>query len=578
MAQRALIICLALLTVSAALAEATLSAQVDSEIVTMDDVVQLTVSVSGGGGHPQLPSLKGFRIVATSTQQSMSIINTSVQSSTDYLYELQPLRTGNLTIGPVTLGGQSTEPITITVTPGMPGGSGMNHPLVPQSANPFAPGPVQSIAPGEAAQVRHSVDHKTAYVGQQITYTFSFYQAEQLYGEVQYNPAETPGFVAESLPNPPQGTESLNGRPYQVQRRQKALFATSPGKHVIGQTSVSVATDPFSGPHDLIAKALTINVLPLPAAGQPANFTGAVGSFAVTLSVDRQAVRAGETVNCTVQVRGIGNVRSLGAPQLKLPDWVRVYKTPEKRTLSPGGGGGALSVMGGVATFPYMLLPKQAGTLTLPSLEYPYFDPKTGTYRVAHSQPVQIVVAPGTGVVTEQPPTATGDLQPLEQRQGRPLTVPLALRPAFWVLSALPLLLVGWAGWQRWQQVRLVADPLQARAGSALTLARRRFDGACRALEQGDQDGCYAALNAALADYIADRTGAPPSGLTAETACELLRQFGAEEASAWQAHDLLSRTAAGRFAPGGATPEAATRLAEECRELVNELQRQVRPS
>ena len=565
-------------------AETTVSARVDSEAVSLDDTVQLTVAVSGSGvagGQPQLPAFSGFRVLGSSTSQSYSIINGSMQSSVEYTYELQPTRTGSLTIGPVRYKGQVTAPITVRVSAGsggrarrQSGAGGMFMP--PGGGNPFEADPFGTGNPKDAAQVRHAVNHTTAYVGQQITYTFSFYQGAQLYGQVEYNPAETPGFVAEALPNPPQGQETLNGRMYQVQKRQKALFATVPGRHIIGQASASVATDPVSGPQNLIAKPITINVLPLPTAGQPAGFTGAVGSFRISVGLDRQAVRAGETVTCTVTVRGTGNLRTLGEPNLVLPDSVRLYKAGDaRRSISAGGGGGGPSVMGGAATFQFLLLPKQPGTLTIPGIAYPYFDPDARAYRVATSQPVQLTVTPGTGGLSSQP-LPTNGLRPNKTALGRAIQQPLATCPWFWLLMAVPLLAVVWTGWQRLQAMRLVAAPAQVRSGGALALVRRRIDLACKSLTGNQPDACYAELNAALADYIADRTGAPPSGLTADTAYDLLRRSGAEETTAAQARDLLNRTAAGRFAPGGGDAGNALALAEQCRQLVAELQRQVK--
>lgn len=571
----------AAVSVSAAHADLTVTSRVDNEVVTLDDTVQLTVGVSGSGvngGQPQLPSLNGFRTVGQSTQQSFSLNNGSMQSSVEYVYELQPTRTGTLTVGPVRFKGQVTAPITVTVTHGNGGRAGQQHggTLIP-GGNPFGSEPTPSGNPKDAALVRQSVDHSTAYVGQQITYTFSFCQGDQLYGQVEYSPADTPGFVAEALPDPPQGQETINGRLYQVQKKLKALFATAPGKHTIGQASANVALDPYSGPQPLIAKPVTVNVIPLPTNGQPADFSGGVGSFHVSVSLDRQAVRAGETVTCTVAVRGTGNIRTLGEPHLALPDSVRLYKAGDaKRSISPGGGGGATDLMGGTATFSFLLLPKQAGTLTIPAIQYSYFDPDARAYRVATSQPVQLTVAPGSGAISEQS-LPTNGLRPDKAALGAAIHTPLALHPWFWLLMALPLLLVGWTGWQRWQQVRLVADPAQARSGSALSLARRRVDGACKTLA-GNPDACYAELNAALADYIADRTGAPPSGLTADMAYDLLLQGGAEETAATQARDLLIRTAAGRFAPSGGSAGTATELAEQCRQLMAELQRQVKPA
>ena len=70
----------------------------------------------------------------------------------------------------------------------------------------------------------------------------------------------------------------------------KALFATVPGQHSIGQASVTATMDPALGEEQLVADPIAVQVLPLPQEGQPAPFSGAVGSFAVRLRVDRPVV------------------------------------------------------------------------------------------------------------------------------------------------------------------------------------------------------------------------------------------------------------------------------------------------
>jgi hypothetical protein len=566
---------------SCAFADITMTARVDRDVLAKDETLEFTVTVAGGGmslvADPSLPSLDGLRVIGTASQQSISLVNGAMQSSINHIYSLQPMRTGKLTIGAVTLtvGGQTyrTEPIAVTVTPaiGRPGaGPPMPH-------DPFGPGmtPDFGLPTGKAAEVKHSVDHKTAYVGQQITYIFTFMQAERLFGDVEYSPADTPGFVAEDLPNPPQGTQNLDGRLYSVQRRQKALFATAPGKHTVGQASVTATVDPLSGPEDLIAPPIAVTVLPLPQAGQPAGFSGAVGSFAVRMKVDRPVVRAGETVNCVVEVTGSGNVRSLGAPRLVLPDWVRTYKAGEKRTVRPGGGGGDPAAIGGVVSFSYLLLPRQAGTLTIPPVSYSTFDPVGKAYRTARSEGATITVTPGSGAA---PPIVPADnLRPLKLNLGRPAAAPLAGSLWFWLLMALPLVAVLRAGWQRWREIRVMTAPAQVRAASALALAHKRIGLAEEALRDGRTDEFYQALNAALLDYVADRTSAPPSGLTADLAYDLLREHGAEAELADLTRRLIERSAAGRFAPGAAEERTALQLAVECRQTLAALQRQVRP-
>lgn len=569
----------ALLSLTAvACAQVQITARVDQEVVSQDETVELTVTVAGDGlsliTEPTLPTLSGFQVVGTATQQSISLAGGSMQTTMNYVYDLKPTRTGALTIPAVTLSLRSrtyrTEPITVTVTRG----SGrMGQPLIPpssSSANPF-----EGLLAGKSADVKHAVDRKTVYVGQQITYIFSFLQSEQLFGEVQYSPADTPGFVAEDLPNPPQSTQNVNGRLYSVQRRMKALFATAPGRHSIGQASVTATMDPTIGEEQLVADPIALQVLPLPQEGQPAHFSGAVGSFTVRLRVDRPVVRAGETVNCVVEVVGSGNIRSLGEPQLGLPDWVRTYKAGEKRTVRPGGGGGEAALVGGTASFSYLLLPRQAGTLRVGPVTYNYFDPQARAYRTATSQSAEVTVAPGSG--TAAPVVPTDNLRPIKTTPGHGVSRPLVSQRWLWLVLALPLLAVLWTGWQRWQEARVLAAPEHARAGNALALAHKRFDLAEKALAVGDHEVFYVGLHGALLDYIADRTTAPPSGLTADVACDLLARHGADEELAELARTLVERTAAGRFAPGGMDPAKAQHLVFECRQTLAALQRQVRP-
>jgi len=570
----------ALLSLTAhACAQTQITARVDQDVVSQDETVELTVTVAGEGlgmlAEPSLPPLNGFEVVGTATQQSISLVGGSMQATMNYVYDLRPTQTGALKIPPVTLSvrghNYSTAPISVTVTAGS-GRSGRT--LMPPSSsggNPF-----EGLLTGKSADAKHTVDHKRVYVGQQITYTFSFLQSDQLYGEVQYSPADTPGFVAEDLPNPPQSTQEVNGRRYSVQRRMKALFATAPGAHNIGQAGVTATMDPLLGPEQLVAAAIPIQVLPLPAEGQPAHFSGAVGSFTVRLRVDRPAVRAGETVNCVVEVVGSGNVRSLGEPRLALPDWVRTYKAGESRTVRPGGGGGNATSIGGTASFSYLLLPRQAGTLRVGPVHYSYFDPEARGYRTATSPAVELAVAPGSGAAA--PVVPTDNLRPLKLAPGHGASRPLVGRPWLWLVLALPLLAVLWTGWLRWQEARVLAAPEHARAGNALALAHKRFDLAARALADGDPDAFYVGLHEALLDYIADRTTAPPSGLTAEVACELLARHGADQELAEVARTLVGRTAAGRFAPGGMDPAKAEHLVFECRQTLAALQRQVRPN
>ncbi len=563
------------LLASTAAAQPQLQARVDRDVVGEDETLELTVTVIGEGlggqKEPTLPPLDGFRIVSKATQQSISLINGVIQSSTNYVYELQPTRTGQLRIPPITLQTRGrtlrTEPLTVTVisgagtSPAPSSPKGMAAPPLPGSASTSGWPPAE-----KPAAVKHAVDRKTAYVGQQITYTFTFMQCEQLYGDVHYSPASTPGFVAEELPPPPQSYETIHGRVYSIQRRLKALFATAPGPHTIGPASVTAILDPFVGEEQLVADPITVNVLPLPQAGQPADFAGAVGAFTIHLRADKSVIRAGETINCVVEINGTGNIRTLGPPQISLPDWIRVYRAGEQRTVRPGKD----NKIGGVAVFSYLLLPRQAGTLRLGPLRYPYFDPEARVYRTATSSSFEITVVPGAGTATTASPP--DELRPLKQQPGRPLYYPWLTSLTFWIIIALPWPVLGWLAWQRWQQWRLAVAPEYVRAATAYTLALKRLSLAEKLLKQGNLEAYYAEIQAAILDYIADRTGAPPAGLTAEKAYQLLVAQNVSHSMASAAQRLIERASAGRFAPGAADPKQAAQLLAECRLMLKSLQ------
>lgn len=63
---------------------------------------------------------------------------------------------------------------------------------------------------------------------------------------------------------------------------------------------------------DIIAPSVKIQVDPLPQ--RPANFSGGVGKFNITASIDKKEVKAGEPITIRVVVGGIGNLKLLKQP------------------------------------------------------------------------------------------------------------------------------------------------------------------------------------------------------------------------------------------------------------------------
>ena len=64
---------------------------------------------------------------------------------------------------------------------------------------------------------------------------------------------------------------------------------------------------------------LTIRVKPLPEAGKPADFSGAVGDFDFKLESNKQTLKATEALELKVIVSGKGNLKLFRLPQLASP-------------------------------------------------------------------------------------------------------------------------------------------------------------------------------------------------------------------------------------------------------------------
>jgi hypothetical protein len=87
----------------------------DNETLTLTVTVRLG-SVNLNTPKPELPQLEDFNIISSGTSSQISIVNSVMSTTTVYTYRLQPLHSGELQIGPVslTLSGETyqSDPIT----------------------------------------------------------------------------------------------------------------------------------------------------------------------------------------------------------------------------------------------------------------------------------------------------------------------------------------------------------------------------------------------------------------------------------------------------------------------------------
>ena len=141
---------------------------------------------------------------------------------------------------------------------------------------------------------------------------------------------------------------------------------------------------------DIKAPGMTINVLPLPS--RPANFSGGVGKFNISASIDKKEVKAGDPVTIRVVVGGVGNLKLLKQPVVTLPKDFDKYdaKITDKTRLTSNGVEGNM-------VYDFLVVPRNQGSYKIPPVEFTYYDTSSNSYKTIKTQAFDLTVSKGDG-------------------------------------------------------------------------------------------------------------------------------------------------------------------------------------
>ena len=581
-------------------AEVQFTAAVDRTRASLSQPIRLTLSISSSDNLTHVPApdiaLGDFDAYGPQVGTRMEMVNGRTTFARELTYELFARKPGRFTLGPARLkmGGQVYETQAIPVE-------------VVRSAPGRRPDPTSTDSPSETLEdnlfLRVAADRQRAYVGQQVTVNYDLFYRYQLRDVLFKEIPDFSGFWAKELYvaqrlEPRQ--EVLDHVQFNVAPlRRMALFPTSAGTHRVEPMAItcsisqgrrrgslfdalSLFDDPlFDRGQSVLVRSQPVEVeaLSLPLAGQPAGFSGAVGSYELTVTAEPREVPVGDPVTLRVTVAGFGNLQAVSAPELSGGPGIKVYdpKIEERASVANGQ-------LGGSRVFEYILIPERGGKLEVPPVQLAFFDPALEEYRVLESPPIAIA---SRGEAQEADDNAFAltrqEIQTLGRdiRHIKPDVTDLTSRRGlhesrlFWGFQALvPLAFAGLALYRRHHQ-RLLGDVAYARRRRSLGEARQRLRQARRLAEAGDA-GVHAEVQRAVLGLVADRANAPEAGLTRPECDALLGRSGVGQGLRRRVEALLQTCEFGRFAPGAAAAGEGTRLVEEAEELLAELGRALR--
>lgn len=618
---------LALLPAASARAEINIEASLNPAKVAVGEPVELMIAITGASGSvqaPKLPELKGFRSYSQGHSEEFSFANGKSSSRTVFTFVLVPAEEGVFTIDAidVPIDGKTfkTGNLKVEVGPASTAGppkNAMGKPIarvVPPSSRSLPPDYMGS----QEVFIRAWTDREEAYVNQPIYLTYTLYTRTSATLKGFEDEPETTGFWVEDFPTNPQANREervLSGYRYMVaDMRYVALFPTEAGtkrfnpgslkidaeivRDIYGNNPFQQSQNPFFRrryipqqlvteiqPRILETESITFKIKPLPEAGKPADFTGAVGRFKINASIDQNSVEEGHPVTLRVELKGEGNLMMLQLPKAPKIDGFKSYDSSSNLNLVKDK-----MVVEGTKTLETVFVPRRAGNFTIPSMSFSYFDPAKEQYVTLETKPLPIQVTPAPA--GEAPPAPEPSAPEAPSAPFAPAPVPAApglegirfvktdpgmpsrvTRPAmasrsFWLLQISALFTA---------LMFLILRLIFERLGINLLGAKpRRFKGeavksfrlAKQAAKSGDERQFFEALSRGVYGYFADKLRIDLGGV-GTTRVEAALQGKVTEEEMNRIRELFERLDYGRFASAKLTPDEMKQLHGEAERLVN---------
>jgi hypothetical protein len=400
---------------------------------------KIEVAVTAEGFDPRVamrlepaPTTSGtLSFVGESRQQSVTFgfgARQQMISTVVYTYELVPRAPGRAEIGPFTVSQGD---------PAQPSQDGV------RISSPKLAITVLDLPLTDQVQIDLRVPSDTTYVGARLPVTLQYRVEPALHERVlryvlsvpvadmtddfRIEPERIPGGQALEIRtaagrlelSATRGTETVDGQPWPTVTIPLYLTPRRPGLIAIGATSLTVEAgvrfvgDVFGRRRATQTERLraadtprTLRVRPVPLAGRPASFAGAVGrGFSLESAVDRSVVQVGDPITLELVLHGDGAIASVSLPSLDAEGLLPPGDFAVRGELLPG------QMADGGKRFSSVIRVRHDGVREIPALAFSYFDPIAARFDTVYSRPIALSVRPAqiVGAADVVAPRAGGE-------------------------------------------------------------------------------------------------------------------------------------------------------------------------
>lgn len=569
-------------------AQVSFDAKVSKKRLGLNERLRIDFEMNKNGDNFNPPPFKNFQIISGPQQAvSRSWVNGVQSFSKTYTYFLTPRNKGNFTIGQaeVTINGEiyKTSPIEIEVT------NAVKKPNDPNNVEGQIDGNIHLVA---------EVSNPNPYLNEGITIIYKLYFRNPI-SVSDVSELETPSYGDFWSHLIKIGRAEINmrgtfkGESYnEVVWRKAVLYPQKSGNLILEPLTLDLTLSIPSNRRDLFGRRIltqsqktittgekVIKVKDLPKKNKPENFSGAVGKFDFDLILNKNALKASESFQAKIKVKGKGNLNLFNLPSINVPNTLEVYEPEHNEKVKV-----TLSGIQGTVEDSYTIVPQFQGKYPIPSIEFTYFDPKLEAYKTLFSQEliVDVYDGPTSGLpsVNNSLSKSKNSIVPNDS-SFRFIKLDTKLQQKnqkifwrsylFWALLFIPIVLIITSILIKKYILNKTEDLTTRKQKRAQQLAKKYLSSAKKVIQ--DQAKFYEALERALHNYLKAKLKIETTELSKSKIQKLLNDKGIDKQISSEYVEVIENCERARYAPGSSinTKEDL----EKSGELISKIDRQI---
>ena len=380
-----------------------LSAQVNFEAtvskskLALNERLRIDFVMNQNGDNFSPPEFENFQIIGGPNQSiKTSYVNGERKFSKTYSYFLKPLKKGKLKINQasIEIDGEIYKSLQIEV-------------LITDSVKQPSDSVTQYYNDDDI-ELRALISKGSPYLNEPITVVYKLYYKAPI-NISDARETETPNFKdfwsqIIKIPQLKVKREIYKGQNYNVvEWRKVVLYPQKVGELEISPLSLNLVLDVPTDKRDFFGNVIydqtsqmistgmrRIIVKDLPQLGKPDSFSGAVGNFEFDVILNKNSLRATESFQAELKVKGKGNLKLFDLPDILVPNSMELFEPEREELISTN-----LSGMSGSVSKFFTIIPRFQGNFPIEEVEFSYFDPNTEKYKVVKSPRLTIDVYDG---------------------------------------------------------------------------------------------------------------------------------------------------------------------------------------